>query len=207
MSLSSSNPFISVTGVASVAQGGTNNTSLPVTAGGVLSSDGSKLTNVGAGTSGQVLQSNGASAPTWVTPGNVTLQYFASSQVTTDSSGISAATFTTFSNSPALSFTPTITGKYRVYCNIPVLNDTATGLSLTRIIKTSGTGTLLQESQGLQFANTAAIANTISVQSVYTLTSGVAYVFDIQGRLNSGAGNVLNKGSLASFYMFAELCG
>jgi hypothetical protein len=57
-----------VTGVLPIANGGTNNGSLPVTAGGVIASDGSKLTNIGAGTSGQVLQSNGASAPSWVAP-------------------------------------------------------------------------------------------------------------------------------------------
>lgn len=51
-----------------VNQGGSNNASLAVTAGGVLYTDGSKFVNVGAGTSGQVLQSNGASAPTWVAP-------------------------------------------------------------------------------------------------------------------------------------------
>jgi hypothetical protein len=51
----------------SIAQGGTNNGSLAVTAGGVIYTDGSKFVNVGAGTSGQVLQSNGASAPSWAT--------------------------------------------------------------------------------------------------------------------------------------------
>lgn len=56
-----------VTGVLPIANGGTNNGSLAVTAGGVLYTDGSKVVNVGAGTSGQYLQSNGASAPTWVT--------------------------------------------------------------------------------------------------------------------------------------------
>lgn len=49
----------------SIANGGTNNGSLAVTAGGTLYTDGSKLVNVGAGTSGQVLKSNGASAPSW----------------------------------------------------------------------------------------------------------------------------------------------
>jgi hypothetical protein len=57
-----------VTGTLPIANGGTNNASLAVTAGGVVYTDGSKLVNVGAGTSGQVLQSNGASAPTWSTP-------------------------------------------------------------------------------------------------------------------------------------------
>lgn len=38
------------------------------TAGGVTYGDGSTYANTAAGTSGQLLQSNGASAPTWVTP-------------------------------------------------------------------------------------------------------------------------------------------
>lgn len=53
--------------VVPIAKGGTNNGSLAVTAGGVLYTDGSKVVNVGAGTSGQVLQSNAASPPTWNT--------------------------------------------------------------------------------------------------------------------------------------------
>ena len=57
-----------VTGVVAIANGGTNNATLPVTAGGVIYSDGTKLQNVGAGSAGNVLQSNGASAPTWVSP-------------------------------------------------------------------------------------------------------------------------------------------
>lgn len=48
-----------------IASGGTNNGSLAVTAGGVVYTDGSKLVNVGAGTAGQALLSNGSSAPTW----------------------------------------------------------------------------------------------------------------------------------------------
>lgn len=55
-----------VTGVLPIANGGTDNGSLAVTAGGVIYTDGTKLQNVGAGSSGNVLQSNGASAPTWV---------------------------------------------------------------------------------------------------------------------------------------------
>ena len=56
-----------VTGVLPIANGGTDNGSLAVTAGGVFYSDGTKFQNVGAGTSGQVLTSNGASAPPWAT--------------------------------------------------------------------------------------------------------------------------------------------
>lgn len=55
-----------------ISRGGTNNGSLAVTAGGVVYTDGTKLVNVGAGTSGQVLSSNGASAPSWATAGSTT---------------------------------------------------------------------------------------------------------------------------------------
>lgn len=54
-----------VTGTLPIANGGTNNGSLAVTAGGALYTDGTKVVNVGAGTSGQFLKSNGASAPAW----------------------------------------------------------------------------------------------------------------------------------------------
>lgn len=57
-------------GYSNIAGGGTNNPSLGVTSGGVLYTDGSKVMNVGAGTSGYLLQSNGSSAPTWVAPGS-----------------------------------------------------------------------------------------------------------------------------------------
>lgn len=57
----------SITGVNAIAQGGTNNGSLGVVAGGVYYGDGTKVVETAAGTSGQVLQSNGSSAPTWGT--------------------------------------------------------------------------------------------------------------------------------------------
>jgi hypothetical protein len=60
------NAVLNAGSVVTIAQGGTNNASLAVTAGGVVYTDGSKLVNVGAGTANQILQSNGASAPTWV---------------------------------------------------------------------------------------------------------------------------------------------
>jgi len=56
-----------VSGVLPIANGGTNNGSLGVTNGGVIYADGSKLANTGAGSSGQVLVSAGASAPVWTT--------------------------------------------------------------------------------------------------------------------------------------------
>lgn len=58
-----------VTGVVALANGGTANGSLAATAGGVLYTDGTKVVNVGAGTSGNFLKSNGASPPTWAPGG------------------------------------------------------------------------------------------------------------------------------------------
>lgn len=77
-------------GTLPIANGGTNNGSLAVTAGGALYTDGSKVVNVGAGTSGQVLTSQGASAPIWQTAsgGFANMQVFTSSGTFTVPAGI-----------------------------------------------------------------------------------------------------------------------
>lgn len=59
-----------VSGTLPIANGGTNNGSLSVSAGVVYYGDGSKLVGLAAGNSGEVLQSNGAGAPSWVSPGS-----------------------------------------------------------------------------------------------------------------------------------------
>lgn len=56
-----------IIGQVAIAQGGTNGTATPV-AGAVAYGTGTAYAFTSAGTSGQVLQSNGTSAPTWVTP-------------------------------------------------------------------------------------------------------------------------------------------
>lgn len=53
-----------VSGVLPIANGGTNNGSLAVTAGGIVYTDGSKLMNTGANTANQAVMWNGSSAPT-----------------------------------------------------------------------------------------------------------------------------------------------
>jgi hypothetical protein len=58
-------PAISLTGTLGVASGGTN-ANLTATAGGSVYGTGTALAVTAAGTSGQFLKSNGASAPTWV---------------------------------------------------------------------------------------------------------------------------------------------
>jgi hypothetical protein len=82
-----------VTGVLPIANGGTDNGTLAVTAGGVLYTDGTKFQNVGAGTTGQLLSSNGASAPSWVSGSGVNAQYavFAEQQTSGNASNTGTA--------------------------------------------------------------------------------------------------------------------
>lgn len=77
------NPSGLLSSVLPINQGGTNNASLAVTAGGVIYTDGSKLVNVGIGTTNQYLMSNGSGAPSWNTP----TSGFTAMQVYTTGSG------------------------------------------------------------------------------------------------------------------------
>ena len=80
------------TGVSPIANGGTNNGSLGVTAGGVVYTDGSKQMTTAAGTSGQVLTSAGAGAPAWttLTTGSSDVQTFNASGTWTKPAGAPA---------------------------------------------------------------------------------------------------------------------
>lgn len=77
-----------------VASGGTGGTATP-TAGGIVYGTGTVQAVTAAGTSGQVLQSNGVSAPTWVTPSSGALVFLSS---VTASSSATVDLETTFSS-------------------------------------------------------------------------------------------------------------
>ena len=62
---SGSNHTLGWSGLLSIARGGTNSSASPVL-GGLAYGDGSSYQFTNAGTSGQILQSNGAAAPSWV---------------------------------------------------------------------------------------------------------------------------------------------
>jgi hypothetical protein len=143
-------------------------------------------------------------------PSALSFQFFASSQINTTSTPITSSTFVTFNNSPSFTLIPSVTGKYKVYCPINAfVNGTGAAEAITRIINTSGGATLLYESQG--YINGEASAglpgNTSYSQSVYTLTIGITYVFDIQGKQVTGTGGIQTNGADAPFYMFAEFIG
>jgi len=79
-----------------VASGGTNSTATP-TAGGAVYGTGTAYAITSAGTSGQVLQSNGASAPTWVTPSSGALVLI-STLTASASSSLTWTGLTTYNN-------------------------------------------------------------------------------------------------------------
>lgn len=54
-----------LTTALSISQGGTNNATLPVTNGGIIYTNGTKLMNSGSGVSGQFLKSQGTGTPIW----------------------------------------------------------------------------------------------------------------------------------------------
>jgi trimeric autotransporter adhesin len=128
---------------------------------------------------------------------------FNSNPVTTDSSSVTSGTFTTFSNSPAFTFTPTLTGTYKVYSSFAGYSSGSGGSGSFRVFNTSGSATLLTESQAFQLQSTSANNESVFVQSTYLLTAGTQYVFDLQGMNQTGAG-VGTLGANAQFYMYAE---
>ena len=113
-----------VSGVLPIANGGTDNGSLPVTAGGVLYTDGTMFQNVGAGTTGQVLTSNGAGAPTWTAAASGTV-----TSVSVASANGFAGTVATATTTPAITIETTL--------NTPVLAGNGTALIAAT---TTGTG-------------------------------------------------------------------
>ena len=158
--------------------------------------------NITAG-SGITVTPSGSNIQIAATGGNL-FDRFASSQVTGNSSNITGTSFTTFSNSPAFTFTPNFTGTYKVYCSVPLVQGTSSVTAVARIISTSGSPTLLQESQAAMQSGSNEVS--ILIESVYTLTSGSPYVFDIQGK-NLSTGTLSINGFSANFYMFAERIG
>jgi hypothetical protein len=136
--------------------------------------------------------------------------YFTSSIVNTLGSGVGSSLFTTFDNSPAFTFTPTISGIYKVYSSVPLNMSGVNNGANCRIFNTSGGATLLQESWGANyFTGGSADVKTVLAQSVYSLTAGTMYIFDIQGNVYPGgtayADGRANIGG--QFYMFAEGIG
>jgi hypothetical protein len=141
--------------------------------------------------------------------GSSSFAIYDSNPVTVISSAIPyTSPFTTFSNSPAFTFTPAVSGIYKVYSTVPLEADTANNQVKARVWNTSGGATLVAESQGQAYVNSSgAFISSVTIQSTYQLVGGQPYVFDIQGIVASGTGNAYLRGDGAQFYMFAEGVG
>jgi len=128
-----------VTGILPIANGGTNSNATP-TSGGIAYGTGSAIAYSSAGTTGQVLTSNGASAPTWTS--------LSSSAVTSISGGtgisVSASTgAVTVNNTGVLSFSGGTTGLTPSTATNGVIT-----LSGTLAIANGGTGTTTSTGTG-----------------------------------------------------------
>jgi hypothetical protein len=125
------------TGTLPIASGGTNGTAAP-TAGGVSYGDGTAYAFTTAGTAGQVLTSNGASTPTWVTPaGGVTLSNdttTATNLYPTFAAATSGSVSTIYTGNTKLLYKPS-TGELQAPATIAsnglVINSTTVGTSYT----------------------------------------------------------------------------
>lgn len=95
------------------------------TAGGVVYGDGTNYASTAAGTSGQVLQSNGASAPSWATPA---------------SSGLTLLSTVTASNSTTMDIETTFSSTYDKYLIVVTgLVCQTDGQQLQMLLKIGGT--------------------------------------------------------------------
>jgi len=152
------------------------------------------------GTAGQFLNVV-SGLPAWTSASPSGQEFYFSSQVTTASSGITSATFTTFSNSPALTVTPILGGSYKVYSVFQSYDPTPIAANV-RIFNTSGGATLQIEQQSF----TTSSQQSQYTFSIYTLAASSTYVFDIQGAVGS-SGTLYARGDQAPFYMVIERIG
>jgi hypothetical protein len=97
-------PLSTVTGVLPIANGGTNSTAT-ATAGGVGYGTGTAHAYTAAGTAGQVLTSNGSSAPTWTSAASGTV-----TSVSVVSANGLAGTVANATTTPAITLSTSITG-------------------------------------------------------------------------------------------------
>lgn len=189
-----------VTGTLPIANGGTNSTATP-TAGGVVYGDGSAHQITSAGTSGQVLQSNGSSAPTWAT---------------ISSGGMTLINTTTFS-SAVTSYTVNLTGGYDRYliifrrvnpssqsANLGVAFQLATsggtvtsGYTDTLIRNSSSTFSVVQNAATNAYATVTSPPSTGGYFSGFLYLSGVSKTTEVEWQsISTSGGN--------NFYMSAS---
>jgi len=159
-----------VIGQIAIAQGGTNGTATP-TAGGVSYGTGTAYAFTSAGTSGQVLTSNGSGAPTWTTP--------TAYATVTDDTTTNATRYPLFANVTTGNLTTEYTSstKYQFNPSTGILTATGfsgSGASLTSLTAGNLTGTIPSGVLGnstLYIGTTAIALNRASGSQTLTGTS------------------------------------
>jgi len=121
-----------IIGQVAIAQGGTNGTATP-TAGGVAYGSGTAYAFTSAGTSGQVLTSNGSSAPTWNTLAYATI---------TDDTTTNATRYPLFASATSGNLTTEYTSSTKFQFNPSTGYLTVTGLSSPTIATPTLSGTV-----------------------------------------------------------------
>jgi len=197
-----------VSNVLPIANGGTNNGSLSVTAGGMFYSDGTKFVNMGAGTTGQVPISNGTSAPTWGTPSSVaSVNYYSGSMLNTTSWSTSSTSQAALTNSG----NNTLTTIFSDGITVSAASSNVAGLSITPASSSSvyeitaiffgdqsaAQGSFFLTDGTINFSSAAIIgaisqSSPITLTGIYAFSSGSAATISIQGQVTGGTLSIEN---------------
>lgn len=155
-------------GTLAIAYGGTNGSATP-TAGAVPYGTGTAYAFTSAGTSGQVLQSNGASAPSWVTPSSGAVVQVKS----TTKTSIFSTTATSYTDITGLSvsITPTsASNKILVFMTLTCGSDTATVFLTFRLVRGS-TAIDIGDAAGSRTQSTGAAGRVNDVSDTYSINA------------------------------------
>lgn len=179
-----------VTGTLPIANGGTNGTATP-TAGTVAYGDGSSYAFTSAGTTGQVLQSNGSSAPTWVTP--------TAYATVTDDTTTNATRYPLFAAATAGNLTTEYVSSTKYQFNPSTGLLTATGFSGSGANLTSIPNGALVNSSVTVGSTTIALGASSTTLAGLTSVTSTTFVGDLSGNATTAttattATNVTNVG-------------
>ena len=208
-----------VTGVLPVANGGTNSSTLAAN-GSVIYSDGTRYNAVAVGTSGQILQSTGSSAPTWVNTSSLGFPiynnwllatstddsgYSVTSGVKVILSGINGVTTTRSNNSLSVSLTNSgiTAGTYGSASAVPVFTIDAFGrvtANSTSSIAINGnqiTSGVVSSTNGGTGQNSQAWTGLVRVIGGVWSTTTIALTSDVTGVLPIANGGT-NSSTIAA---------
>lgn len=118
--------------------------------------------------------------------------------------GAPYSVFQTIDNSPSLTFIAKATAVYKVYASIPLYAISAANEAWGRIFNTAGAAGVIIESTGTVYSSpTDNNIDSVYIQTLYNLTAGVSYTFDIQIACAGGSCTVESAG-LGGYCIVAE---